>query len=177
MDTLVAELERGTAENANLKQRLAKILELEKLNTELVENNLQLTTQVETIQAELSAAELDFKKTRSGIRVVNDKLEKLQAELTNLKSNNTQLLANQAKMDQVMQEVHTLKAENLKLKSVIDEMNTKPTVSGVGTSNPSEDKMVLQKTIQELQKNKAGLEKSVRRWEELATVSVYHLQC
>ncbi|OAL48953.1 hypothetical protein IQ07DRAFT_680994 [Pyrenochaeta sp. DS3sAY3a] len=153
IDTLIADLQRGAAEIVNLKQQIARMLELEKSNSKLAEINSQLLAQVGTLEAALATAQGESKRAKSRLRATNDELMRVQTELTSSESSRIQLDADFEDMLGRTLESRALKAENLKLKSLAD------------------DKMALQETIQELQKNKLALEKAVREWEDLATKS------
>lgn len=149
---MIADLERGAAEIVDLKQQIVRMVELEKSNSKLAEINSQLLAQVGTLETALATTQGESKRAKSRLRATNDELMRVQTELTSSESSRIQLDAELEAMLGTTMEARGLKAENLKLKALTD------------------DKMALQKTVEELQKNKVALEKGVREWEDLATV-------
>jgi chromosome segregation ATPase len=168
VEALKADLGTRQKENAELKQRLVKLVDLEAQIAELSRAKSSLSEQVSSLSADLDASKKEADDTKTQVEGLLKKLESLDHEVDQLELENTELLSKQKEHRMTVQACESLKEENTKLKTDIDELKaSKGTAFAVGSSPSStsdaeararEDKIV-------------ELEGAVEEWTELAKVS------
>lgn len=152
-------------ENAELKQRLVKLADLETQVAELFRAKSTLSEEVSTLSADLEASKKEETKTKTQVEALLKKLEGLDNEADQLGSENTELLTKQKEHRTAVQICESLKEENAKLKAEIDELKASKSPTFAVGGSPSfmndEKARAREDKIREL-------EKTVLEWTELA---------
>jgi chromosome segregation ATPase len=163
-----ADLQRRQEENAQLKQRLVKITDLEDHVTELNRAKSTLSDQVSSLSTELEASKQEENKVKTQVEGLLKKLEGLDKEFDQLEAENNDLLSKQKEGRNAIQTCELLKNENAKLKTDIDELKASKNISfAVGGSPSSETEEVVRAREEKIEE----LEKSILEWTDLAKVS------
>jgi chromosome segregation ATPase len=169
---LKIDIGRFQNENADLKQRLNKLANLEKQIMELIQVKSTLSEQVTSLTIELKDARDEGSSTKTEVEGLLKKLETVTKEVNNLELENKDLLTKQAESTKSIHAVQILKNENIKLRTVIDELkaarSTSPDVGGSPAS-------VNEEAIRAHEEKIVSLETALQEWTDLAKVSQkYH---
>lgn len=169
MEALVLDVERSQKENAELKQLVTWLPELEKQNAGLSQSKSDFLKQVGRLTTDLSVANKAAGSAKTELRALTVKVKKLDQEIENLEMENNDLLSKQTENKKASQALSTLQAENSNLKTIVDKLRGDGAAPAIGSFLPSdEEKKALEEKI-------AGLEASLQEWTDLAKVSTYHL--
>ena len=169
IESLKIDVGRFQKENADLKQRLNKIAELEKLITEQNAAKLSLSAQIASLTTDLKTAKDGGSKSKTEVDGLLKKVAALDREVEHLETQNN-LLGTQAESKKAIQAAQSLKTENANLRTTVDELkaakSTSLAVAGSSTSGNEE-------AIHALEEKIASLEKALQEWTDLAKVSYY----
>ncbi|CAO2651834.1 Nn.00g001170.m01.CDS01 [Neocucurbitaria sp. VM-36] len=169
LDTLTIDLARFQKENDELRQRAAKLAELEKLNAEVSQAKSNLQEQVHRLNIELGVANNDSNRAKTELDTLSKKVKKLEHEVENLETENHDVLSKQSENKKVMQALSILKAENSKLKTTVDALRADQVVpTAAGSLASDKEKTVLEEKINDLEAKKTSLENALQEWTDLA---------
>jgi phage host-nuclease inhibitor protein Gam len=170
IESLKIDVGRFQKENADLKQRLNKIAELEKLITEQNTAKLSLSAQIASLTTDLKTAKDDGNKTKTEVEGFLKKVAALDRKIEHLETENNDLLDTQAERMKAVQVVQSLKTENANLKTTVDELKAAKSTSlaAVGSSTSGNEE-----AVHALEEKIASLEKALQEWTDLAKVSYY----
>jgi chromosome segregation ATPase len=171
IEALTADASRVNKECAELKQRLAKLPELEENNATLSKEKTALLDQVGKLKIELN-------EVKNSCVKVNKELAGLRDDLVD---KNKDLMIKEAKSEemskstaQASQAVKILQEENTKLLGAIKKLKANQTAPYVdGAVAVDQDKSALEENIQVLEKQKVELQGALDEWTALAKVSAY----
>ena len=165
MEDLKINIDRLQKDNCELKQRLAKLADLEKEVIELQQAKATLLEQIETLALKKEAAIVAERQARSTVEDTLYENKTLQKTIDDLKAEHSMVAGRLKDNVEILQRVSS---ENVELKTAIDELKAARSTStgSSGSSNPNlEEKMRIQdQKIRELEHN-------VEEWTELAHVS------
>ncbi|KAI4623462.1 hypothetical protein J4E80_003272 [Alternaria sp. BMP 0032] len=165
VEGLKIDLDSRQKENAELKQRLTKLADLESQVTELMRAKSTLSEQVSTLSADLDASKKEETKTKTQVEGLLKKLEGLDDEVDQLESENTDLLAKQKEHRMAVQTYESLKEENAKLKADISELKASKSPTFAVGGSPS---FMNEEKARAREDKIKELEGTVLEWTELA---------
>ena len=168
IEGLKTDLERRQEENAELKQSLTKLADLEEQITRLNRVKWTLSEQVNSLSTELDASKKEASKADTKVEGLLKKVEGLDQEVEQLESAHNQLLSKMKENRMAVQTSELLKNENTKLKTMIDELETSKSTSLVlcGSSSSKDEKAACDQ-----EDRITDLENALHEWTDLAKVS------
>tara|TARA_R110002003_G_scaffold171_1_gene13835 strand:- start:31493 stop:32134 length:642 start_codon:yes stop_codon:yes gene_type:complete len=181
IEALTADASRVNKECAELKQRLAKLPELEENNATLSKEKTALLDQVGKLKIELNEVKNSCVKVNKELAGLTEKLWGVQKEKDDLVYKNKDLMIKEAKFEemskstaQASQAVKILQEENIKLLGAIEKLKANQAAPYVdGAVAVDQDKSALEENIQVLEKQKVELQGALDEWTALAKVSAY----
>jgi chromosome segregation ATPase len=176
IETLTADTERLRKDNTDMKQRLAKLSELEQINSRLVKEKSELLEQVRKLSTELTQARDNIVNVNKESAALMDHLGKAKKDYNDLKATHSELLSKQvslqAESEKAIQAVQTtsdMNHENAKLKALVDKLKADQSVSIRG-----DDKVAYEK-FRALEEQNCNLEAALQEWTALAKVTAPHI--
>ncbi|KAL1798325.1 hypothetical protein ACET3X_002362 [Alternaria dauci] len=165
VEGLNIDLERHQKENAELRQRLTKLANLEDQITKLNREKSALSEQVSSLSTELDTVKKEKNKADTKVEGLLEKVADLEHEVEQLESAHKELLSKMKEDSMAVQTLELLKGENTKLKAVIDDLKASKNTSSamVGFSSPKD-----QEAIEDQEKKIKDLETALREWTDLA---------
>jgi predicted nuclease with TOPRIM domain len=181
IEALTVDASRVNKECAELKQRLAKLPELEENNANLSKEKTALLDQVGELKIELNEVKNSCVEVNKELAGLTEKLWGVQKEKDDLVYKNKDLMIKEAKFEemskstaQASQAVKILQEENTKLLGAIKMLKANQTAPYVdGAVAVDQDKSALEENIQVLEKQKVELQGALDEWTALAKVSAY----
>jgi chromosome segregation ATPase len=167
VESLKVDLERRQKENTELKERLAKLADLEEQITGLNREKSTLSERVNSLTTELEAGKSEASKADTKVEGLMKKVEGLDQELEQLESAHNKLLGKMKENMMAVQTSELLKTENAQLKAIIDELKASKGASVAigGSSSPKNEK-----ATREQEARVTELENALQEWTELAKV-------
>lgn len=154
-----------------MKQQLAKALELQQQNTELLGEKSALLEQIDGLTADVQVAKTDGNRAKAEIDVLSEEIKKLEKLVAGLKSEVNGLLSKQTESKRTIQDLSILKSENAVLKAAFDELKIKNmAIVADGSLTSDKEKEAFEEKISNLEDTKASLETSLQAWTDLAKV-------
>ncbi|KAF2028644.1 hypothetical protein EK21DRAFT_101677 [Setomelanomma holmii] len=176
LEDLTAEADRLRKESTDLKQRLAKLPELEKNNAALFTEKANLLEQVGELKTELDKVKESCVKVNKEFASLNETLQDFQKERDDLKSRNKDLKSKQSKFVDVSnagaQSTETatfLQVENKEFLEAVEKLKGNQAAPAVGAvAAVGQVQAGLQASIRGLEKEKVALQAALEEWTTLA---------
>ncbi|KAH7068263.1 hypothetical protein BKA63DRAFT_581705 [Paraphoma chrysanthemicola] len=178
IEDLTVDADRAQKDCADLKQRLAKLPELEKNNMILIKEKTDLLEQVGKLKTELDEVKDSSAKVNKELAGLTDRLQAAHKENNDLIIKNKDLMSKQTNFDVLSKSatkasntVTILQNENGRLSEVIQKLKAEqgaPVFGGAGASDI--DKVALEKSIRvhALEEEKGELQAALAEWTALA---------
>ncbi|KAI2480927.1 Spc7 multi-domain protein [Pyrenophora tritici-repentis] len=161
-NTLTIEVGRLQKHNSELKQRLTKLVDLEKEVIELRQAKASLSKQIDTLTSENEAMTADGRKAQTTLENALNEKKDLEKTVQTLKSEHAKVTS---KLKGNAETIQALNFEKAELETAINQLKASMSMSpgGGGSPNPNlEDEMLAQ--VQKIR----DLEHAVDEWTELA---------
>ncbi|KAH7092214.1 hypothetical protein FB567DRAFT_233977 [Paraphoma chrysanthemicola] len=176
IENLTVDADRAQKECADLKQRLAKLPELEKNTTILIKEKTDLLEQVGRLKIELDEVKDSSTKVNKELAGLTDRLQAAHKENDDLVVRNKDLMSKQTNFDVLCKSatkasdtVTILQNENGRLLKVIEKLKAEHGASVPGGDVASNmNKAALEKNIQVLEEEKSELQAALTEWTALA---------